>query len=209
MSKVELKLDWCSHEAAKYAVEKWHYSQSMPTPPVIRIGAWEGGKYIGAVLFSRGTSDSMGSPYGLAMTQVCELTRVALSRHETPVSRIVAIALKLLARKEKGLQLIVSYADPEQNHAGGIYQAMNWVYVGRTASDAKFRDKQGRIWHSRQVSATGYKKQYGEYRRVPKISECERIPVAGKHKYLYPLDDDMRTRIQPLAQPYPKREPTT
>jgi hypothetical protein len=25
-SKPVLKLDWCSHAAAKYAVEHWHYS---------------------------------------------------------------------------------------------------------------------------------------------------------------------------------------
>ena len=28
-SKPTLKLDWCSHEAAKYAVEHWHYSKRI------------------------------------------------------------------------------------------------------------------------------------------------------------------------------------
>jgi hypothetical protein len=31
------------------------------------------------------------------------------------------------------------------------------------------------------------------------------VAVPGKHRYLMPLDDDMRARILPLAKPYPKR----
>jgi hypothetical protein len=28
--KPELKIDWASHEAAKYACENWHYSKCLP-----------------------------------------------------------------------------------------------------------------------------------------------------------------------------------
>jgi hypothetical protein len=31
--RVSLRLDWCSHEAARYACRAWHYSRSVPTPP--------------------------------------------------------------------------------------------------------------------------------------------------------------------------------
>jgi hypothetical protein len=207
VSKVDLRLDWVGHDAAKFAVEHWHYSRSMPTPPVIKIGVWEDGKFIGCVLFSRGATNNLGKPYGLTNTEVCELTRVALTVHHSAVSRILAIAIKMLAQKEDGLRLIVSFADTEQQHHGGIYQASNWLYSGMTAGYDKFRDKSGRIWHPRQVSATGYKRQYGDYRRVPKINDWERVPVGGKHRYLYPLDDDMRRQIEPLRKPYPKRLP--
>jgi hypothetical protein len=207
VSKVDLRLDWVGHDAAKFAVEHWHYSRSMPTPPVIKIGVWEDGKFIGCVLFSRGATNNLGKPYGLKNTEVCELTRVALTSHRTAVSRILAIAIRMLSQKEHGLRLIVSFADTEQNHHGGIYQASNWLYAGMTDGYDKFRDKGGRVWHPRQVSATGYKRQYGDYRRVPKISECERVPVGGKYRYLYPLDDDMRRQIEPLRKPYPKRLP--
>lgn len=158
----------CSYQAAKYAVEKWHYSGSMPTPPIVTYGVWEDGNYIGAVLFSRGTSNSMGSPYGLNADEICELTRVALTKHQSFVSQIVIQAIKALKANNQGLRLIVSYADPEHGHEGKIYQAMNWLYVGVTANDARFIDANGRAWHSRQVSKNGIKKQYGEYRRVPK-----------------------------------------
>jgi hypothetical protein len=117
-----------------------------------------------------------------------------------------AVAISLLRKKEKGLRLIVSFADPNQDHYGGIYQAGNWLYSGKADDYDKFQDKSGRVWHPRQVSATGTKKQYGEYRKVPKISDCKKIRTSGKYRYLYPLDRAMRKQIAPLAKPYPKRE---
>lgn len=204
---VDLRVDWCSYEAAKYAVEHWHYSRCMPTPPIIKIGVWENSLFVGCVLFSRGANKNIGSPYGLRCTEVAELTRVALTNHASPVSRILSKAISLLRDKEKGLRLLVSFADRNQNHHGGIYQAGNWVYAGETSSSYKFIDAGGHVWHPRQVSKTGIKPQYGELRRVPKSGDCDRIFQYGKHRYLYPLDRAMRKQIESLRQPYPKREP--
>lgn len=202
---MSLHLDWCSYEAAKYAVEHWHYSRSMPTPPVIRIGVWENDNFIGVVLFSRGANKNLGRFAGLKEVEVCELTRVALSNHVVPVSRVLSLAIKLLKKKEGGLRLIISYADPNQEHIGVIYQATNWIYSGKTPPTYLYEDKRGRIWHQRQVSVSGVKPQYGELRCVPKIPECTKIPQLGKYRYLYPLDDAMRRQIEPLRKPYPKR----
>lgn len=205
MSKTGLRLDWCSHEAAKYAVEHWHYSGSLPTPPIVKIGVWEAEKYIGCVLFSRGGNNNALKPFRLKQTEGCELTRIALSKHENSVSRIISIAIKMLTKANPGLRLIISYADPNEHHLGKVYQASNWIYSGQTSDCVRYVDKTGRKWHSRQVSRTGVKLQYGEYRHVPRHDECTAIPLPGKHRYLYPLDDAMRTQIAPLAKPYPKR----
>ena len=122
MSKAILKLDWCDYKAAKYAVEHWHYSKVLSVSTNVYIGVWENSKFIGAIIFGRGANKNIASPYGLTQTDVCELTRVALSKHVNPVTRILAIAIKLLKKQSPNLKLIVSYADPQQNHYGGIYQ---------------------------------------------------------------------------------------
>ena len=207
MSRVDLLVDWCDYQAAKYAVEHWHYSKSMPTPPVIKIGVWEDGLFVGCVLFSRGSNNNMLKPFGIDLVDGAELTRIALDTHKSYVTTIVSKCIKLLKEKNPGLRLIVSYADPNESHHGGVYQAGNWIYSGQTSPDCYYLDKQGRRWHSRQVSSTGVSRQYGELRRVPTHDECERIPLKGKHRYLYPLDKAMRRQIEPLAQPYPKRAP--
>lgn len=203
-SKPILKIDWATHEAAKYACETWHYSKSIPVPPIVKIGVWENGKFIGVVLFSRGASPDLLKPYGLSQTEGCELTRVALTKHMTPVSRILSIAIKFLKKTNPGLRLIVSFADASKNHHGGIYQANNWIYCGRSAPTIEYW-KDGKRWHPRQLSENGIRVQFGVSRKAVKPSECKKVHVPGKFRYLMPLDDEMRKQISSLAKPYPKR----
>jgi hypothetical protein len=140
-SKLEFKIDWASHESAKYACENWHYSKCLPVPPLVKIGVWENKKFIGCVIFSRGASSNLLKPYGLTQVQGCELTRIALNKHVTPVSRIISIAIKFLKKNSPELKLIISFADPNEGHHGGVYQATNWVYSGKSAKSFKYLDK--------------------------------------------------------------------
>lgn len=192
---VDLRVDWCSHEAAKYAVEKWHYSKFLPAGKIIKIGVWESNVFIGAVIYSWGANNHIGSPYGLKQTEVCELVRVALSKHISPVSRIVAETIKKIRMQSPGLRLIVSYADPEQGHNGGIYQAMNWQYAGHSQAQRFALRPDGTILHKRTAHSL-----FGT------VVGLQKSKFLWKHKYLYPLDRAMRKQIAPLAKPYPKRE---
>jgi len=204
-SRPELRLDWCKHDAAKYATERWHYSKSLPPPPMVHIGVWESDQFVGCVLFARGATQNLLLPYGLKLTEGCELVRIALGSHASPVSRIVRVALSMLKQSSPKLRLVVSFADPSKGHHGGVYQAGGWIYVGETAPSAMYRDRRGKMWHARMISPTGRKKVFGKYRAVLKPSDCEIIQFPGKHRYLMPLDNEMRARIAPLAKPYPKR----
>jgi len=203
--KPALRLDWCSHKAAKFAVENWHYSGTMPMGKVVRVGVWEGGVFSGCVLFSRGATPHIGGPYGLQQTEVAELTRVALREHTWPVSRSLALALKMLARTSPGLRLVVSYADVDQDHVGAIYQATNWVYVGlKNANSRGAFIVNGKQLHPRSVGQMGGIQSL-EWVRANLDPRATVHITAGKHKYLYPLDNETRQRIASLAKPYPKR----
>lgn len=204
MSKADLKIDWATHAAAKYACENWHYSKSVPVPPLVKVGAWEKGKFIGVVIFSRGASSNLMKPYGLKQDEGCELTRVALTKHSAPVSRVVKLAMQFLKKNSPELRLIVSFADPQYGHHGGIYQAGNWIYVGDTSKGREYWNG-GKRLHSRQVSEKGWNIQQGVKRKTVKPSECKIIETPGKHRYLMPLDAEMRERVLPLSKPYPKR----
>jgi len=205
-SKHEAKLDWCSHAAAKYAVTHWHYSGSLP-PPMMRVGVWEQSEFIGCILFARGASSKLLNHYGLQMTEGCELVRIALNNHATSVSRLVAIAVKSFVKSKcPALRLVVSFADLFQGHHGGIYQAGGWIYAGTTAPSKMYRDAKGKLWHSRMIKKSGVGTVFGKRRRVLTPDECEAIAVPGKHRYLLPLDNDMRKKLAPLRKQYPKRE---
>lgn len=193
MNKVELKIDWASHESAKFACEKWHYSKCLPVGKLVKVGAWEDGKFVGVVLFGRGANKNMGTGYGLGQDECVELVRIALTKHQSPVSKIASMAVRFLKKQSDGVKLIVSYADPEQGHHGGIYQAMNWLYKGPSSKSIKVWYK-GKWSHKKTVDDAG----------VDQTNLKKKI-VAGKHTYLLPLDEQIKQRILPMAKPYPKR----
>lgn len=186
-----------SPAAATYAVEHWHYSHARPAGKAVTFGAWEDGEYIGAVFFGRGASPHLGKAYNLTQMQLCELTRVALRTHQAPVSQIVARSIALLRQTSPGLRLVVSFADPAQQHHGGIYQAGNWLYLGRSA-ETKLHLVDGRAVHRRTYMDAAAQ-------RLRQNNDAPTITVPGKHRYVMPLDRAMRRRLTPHALPYPPR----
>lgn len=197
----ELVVDYCSRQAALYAVQHWHYSGKLPTGNMITVGAWEDGRFIGCVIFSQGATHKLAAQWGLRPEQACELTRVALDQHSAPVSQIVAAALRRLRERNPGLRLVISFADPVQGHHGGIYQAGGWTYTGTSTPSTEFVVR-GVQMHMRSVHAKGWKQT------IPWLREhidphARAVKVPGKHRYLMPLDRGMRRAIARYARPYP------
>lgn len=196
----DLKLDWCSHQAAKFACEHWHYSRSLPVAKTVKIGVWEDSKFIGVVLYSWGANPNLSKAYKLKMSQCAELVRVALTKHQSAVSRVLAIAQKMLKKQSPGLRLLVSFADMDQNHHGGIYQAAGWLYSGTTPAKKDF------MLNGRKLQRRGYTGQVFGRERMKLPAGAITVDSLPKHRYLMPLDSAMRAQIEPLRQPYPKRE---
>ena len=119
------------------------------------------------------------------------------------MSRILALALKFLRSQSIGVRLVVSFADPSEGHHGGIYQAANWVYTGTSASNYEWRLNGKRL---NKRAYTGQQSGQGQasIAKVPK--NAIKVSLPGKHRYLMPLDAEMRERILPLSKPYPKRD---
>ena len=207
-SQSDFRVDWCSHEAAKYACEHWHYSRCMPAGKMVRAGVWEKGAFVGAVIFSYGASPPFFKwaerVLGCNKFEIVEMTRVALRGHDTPVSKIIAIALKMLRRHCPKLRCVVSFADCDQNHHGGIYQAGNWIFTGTNCVGERCGFLiRGKKMHPRSLGAKGYEQSLrGAKMLDPHAVE---LKTKGKNKYLMPLDGEMRNLVEKMRQPYPKR----
>lgn len=200
--KPDLKIDWATHEAAKYACENWHYSKCIPVGKLVKVGAWENNRFIGCVIFGRGATPNLGRPYSLNQDECVELVRIALTKHQTHVSRIMALAIKFLKKSNPNLKLIVSFADQSQNHHGGIYQATNWIYNG-TGESANFYLINGKLTHPRSIGAKGLPQNLQGAKKIDQFAKAVNVP--GKHRYLMPLTEELKRKIQHLAKPYPKR----
>lgn len=177
-----LRLDWCSYEAAKYACVHWHYSKTIPAGKSVKIGVWERGQYIGAVIFGRGANNNAHKHFKVEVTECCELVRVALREHTTPVTRIVSIALKMLKKKDNGLRLVFSYSDiTNQGHQGIIYRAGNWKYLGvRTTNKGAYYVINRKKIHGRSARA-----KYGSEKNFP--IGWRNCPPEKKHLFVYHL----------------------
>lgn len=201
----DLRLDFCSHEAARHAVMRWHYSRKMPKAKLVKVGVWEDGRFVGAIVYGLGANRHLARPFGLKDTRAVELVRVALAPgRQHPTSKCVAISLRMLRRQSPGLRLVVSYADAGQGHVGTIYQAGGWIFLG--SSDQSYIRVKGRIEHPRTLyDRFGPRGQSIPWLRANVDPRAERVPMAPKLKYVYPLDKAMLRQLEPLAQPYPKR----
>ena len=200
-----LKLDWCSHEAAKHAVMRWHYSRAMPAAKLVRVGVWEDKRFVGVVLYGSGANRHIARPFGLKGTQVCELVRVALAPgREHPTSRCLGISLRMIRRQSPGLKLIVSYADTKEGHLGTIYQATNWIYLG--GSTQPYLKIKGQIVHPRTVYEWyGPGGQKIDWLRANIDPNAERVDMPAKLKYVYCFDKALRAELLKQAKPYPKQ----
>lgn len=204
MSKAQLRLDWASYKAAKYAVMNWHYSRTMPAGKLVKVGVWENGEFIGVVLFGRGANNNLAQSLSVTSQECAELVRVALREHQAPVTRIVAIAIRFLREACPGLKVLASYADPAQGHHGGIYQGGNWLYQGRSRAQRELLFN-GEFMHKRTATS-----RFGTAspKKISALTgaQVEYGPKAWKHIYALPLSQALRPVIESRAKPYPKRE---
>jgi len=170
----------------------------MPAGKLSKIGVWENGKYIGVVIFGLGATPNLCKSMSMEMTEVCELCRVALTKHTSKTTRIIRIAINFLKSQCPGIKMIVSFADTGQNHHGGIYQAGNWIFLGSKRLDSWVIN--GKKMHPRSVVA-----KYGSQAisHVKKFDKNAYKTWGIKHKYIYPLAN--RTKWEKMSKPYPKR----
>lgn len=197
---MSLRLDWCSHAAAKYACENWHYAKKMVTGKTTKIGVWEDDKYIGCIIYGRGANNNALKKYGLDITEGCELMRIALTNHKYPVTKIMSISRKMLLKLSPELKLCISYADPAQGHEGTIYKADNWIYEGITAPVDYYINRQGKELHWRNAR---FAQKRGE--------KLDMFYRPGKHKFLYPLNREwynrtMRVELESKALGFQSKE---
>lgn len=119
-------------------------------------------KLIGCLVYghpvSRATVTSIFKTIPLELDGLLELTRlVVLDGYGKNIeSWFISQSFKWLRANDKGVKVLVSYADPEQGHTGLIYRATNWYYqgcgAGKLMADFSIRLLEDSEWlHSRTV----------------------------------------------------------
>ncbi len=191
---------------------RWHYSRNGgPTPKA--YGAYAPSLAVVAGLAQSSSKDGLARR--LRLTEFAgnlELSRVVA--HPYAPRNAVSHALGQFMRtwRSEGIDWVFSYSDTGQNHHGGIYQAINAVYVGTTKSRTGFL-LDGKLIHQRSVH-----RQFGgqgpdALERARQLGHTiTRVPHAmtPKHTYVIPCGSPaVRRQIRKILSknelPYPTR----
>jgi len=139
---------------------------------------------------------------------VLELTRlVRVEDDRLPyLSGLIADTVGII-RRQGMADLIVSYADPSENHHGGVYQACSWQYHGQrkpsiTGLDVNGWYVPGRTCNDKWGTRSARKLQalFPEWQILPHRD-------TGKHLYWKALNRRGKRKAQRLglqSKPYPK-----
>ena len=199
---IELKL--ATPKAVKYACLNFHYAKSVPSVSY-GFNVYEDGEWCGVILFGLGATKNIASPFGLNQGEVLELVRVALNGKQSTTSQCVAAALKKLHQMNPLCKIVVSYADIDQDHAGIIYQATNWIYLGQMNEGSRSAFViNGKKTHPRTIGSMGGVQSL-KWVRENLDANAEEFRTKGKHKYIFAFDKRLRKEYQKQHQPYPKK----
>lgn len=176
-------------------IAKHHYTHSCSGVQYkYSFGAWFGTELHGAALFGQTAMPTTWKRYAKHASELIELRRLVFidSAPRNIESRFIAYCLRELRKLDSRLKRVLSYADPHFGHAGTIYKASNFRYLGTTAK-CRMIDWKGKLRHSKSLQA-GRKTEIRPYsfaiRAALKTGEAKYITRPGKHIYLYELFRD-------------------
>lgn len=114
-----------SSALANGIVSRDHYATKMPNFIKLvyaDVLSESGSKVLACAIFSL--------PIGRSDLEALELTRlVRLPDYDRPLTKLISKAVGHI-RNQRLADLLISYADSEEDHHGGIYQSCSWIYAG-------------------------------------------------------------------------------
>lgn len=174
-------------ELASEIIRKNHYTRSIPSGKSHYI------KYGDAIVVWSIPANKniakfiMGSP-----AKVWELSRLwAPNGHDKNLlTQAISAAVKLIKSLEKP-DALVSYADPNAGHKGGVYRAASWIYHGQSEESRAYRGSDGSVV-SRRAFHSG--------KRGMRKSEIEalgfkELKLPGKERFVHPMTKQARKHL--------------
>lgn len=198
-----------SREGVRSFIEKHHYSKNINgVKTSLCVGLYKNFYLVGACLFGR-ISTTAWKRFADQECKVIELRRLVLvdeMPHNTE-SWFVSRSIKLVKEKLSEVEVIVSYADPNFGHVGFIYQALNFIYIGKTNKDKILITPEGKYYHSRAMRASykGTLKPFAKKLQVMYQQELlKKKKIYGKFCYVLPLSKKSKKIALNNGKPYPK-----
>jgi hypothetical protein len=202
-----------SRRLAQQIILKYEWLGTLPATNFhygMFFGAYCAGVCCGSI-GGGGANLNAHKEFGLDRMGLAYLSRGANVHWSPPGanSKLVSWTCRLLA-KDTDARVVIAYSDTDAGEIGTIYQACNWVCIGRGSSTRQWIAPNGRIYD--QKYPWDQARKYGGTRAdwVVKLrragwSEQQSNP---KYRYVSILDRSdaaLVARVERMRQPYPKR----
>lgn len=199
-----MKITFATTKAVNYACLKFHYARAVPSASFAFNVFNNSGEWCGVILYGFGANVHIAHPFDLFQGEVVELLRVALNGKQETTSQAVAMTLRELKRIAPHIKIVVSYADIDQNHAGTIYQATNWLYLGKFNENSRGGFiVHGKKRHPKSLHSLGYKQSL-EWLQKHIDKNARLFVTKGKHKYIFCFCKKQRKKWLKQSKQYPK-----
>jgi len=188
-----------NRQTAEKVVVEEHYSHELPLRAWQHYGLFLGGALAGVASYGGCLMRAWRIiPPAKSDDKIIELVKLAIYRWapKNAGSFLVSKSLKLLKREKPEVLVAIAYSDPIQKHIGFVYQAANWIYLGRQrATSINMLDNGGQLHHWRTI--------WDKEERL----NMKKVELPPKHLYIYQLhlNEEISFWISQLKQPYPKR----
>jgi hypothetical protein len=189
----------------KQVLEYNHYLHSLPGSTKLTFGIFNSNKLAGSLALGVGPNNAHSLVEGATPDDCLTLTRLWLSDELPPnsESRVISLVTRSL-RKHTSVKFILTYADPSWNHVGIIYQASGWLYTGLSSAMPLYDLGDGIPRHSRSVAQV-FGTHSIDYFTKNGVT-VKLVSQEPKHRYLYFLNNEWRSRLRVPVLPYPKKE---
>lgn len=181
-----------TRELARELILMNHYTRSVPSgkswyhvhdgavvvfslPPNMNISRW---------LLGEGEDNA-----------VLELSRLWAPDGHQPNLLTQAIAASVRALRPHwgpSIKALISYADPNVGHLGGIYRAASWVYLGRCEESRHYRDAAGNVVARRKFHSG---RNFLRKAEIEALGFYE-VKLPGKHRFARGLTRQARRAIR-------------
>lgn len=195
------------NSVAKPVIVANHYSKSYPNAMKNNFGLFFENKLVGLICYGKPHSHTLragiaGKTYS---NKILELSRLWIANGEpkNTASWLISHTLKLL----RNCDIVVSFADPDHDHVGIVYQAANWLYTGLGTTVTALVPKGHEGHHLKAIYGLNKADLIEKYG----ADNLERRTINGKHRYLYIInkkqEEIILKRLKYPIIPYPKKNP--
>ena len=204
MSVTDFTVEYINRKALVSFIEKHHYSHNVNgIHSYHHFGLYTEGnfglpKMIGAMMYAMPSMPATAAKYNPINPSRCMELRRLVCIDDTPKnteSYFIGKTLRWL-KQNTDIEVIVSFADQHYGHAGTIYKASNFEYLGETAAGQVLM-VDGREMHSRSLNQKD--RPYGRELKRRYDAGDENIffkKRKPKHIYTYYLNKKIKRQIK-------------